>query len=166
MHAWESCQSRAGSQGDWPAPGRQPAAPYGRKPTGRGAAARRLSPHPQAASPVRNAPRPQNWPGRRRDAGQAHAAQDYNPADRPRCRAAVRAGIGGGFAARSYQVRRAWYGAAAPASRLLRTAHPRGGLRPVLTPEPLRPPPGSMRGQASWPARKARNAHNPAGHCE
>ena len=47
--------------------------------------------------------------------------------------------MGGGFAARSCRVRRAWYGAAAPASRLLRTARSRGGLRPVLTPEPLRP---------------------------
>jgi hypothetical protein len=51
-----TARSRAGRRGDWPAPGRQPAAPYGRKPTGRGAAAGRLSPLPQAGSPVRNAP--------------------------------------------------------------------------------------------------------------
>jgi hypothetical protein len=37
-------------------PGRQPAAPYGRKPTGRGAAAGRHRPHPQAAGTRSNAP--------------------------------------------------------------------------------------------------------------
>jgi hypothetical protein len=50
------CQKPGGMAGDSPARGRQPAAPYGRKPTGRGAAAGRLSPLPQAGSPVRNAP--------------------------------------------------------------------------------------------------------------
>jgi len=42
-------QSREGLQVDAPTRGRQPAAPYGRKPTGRGAASGRQPPHPQAA---------------------------------------------------------------------------------------------------------------------
>jgi hypothetical protein len=48
-------QARAGA-GDAPTPGRHPAAPYGRKPTGRGAASGRLPPHPQAAGTRSNAP--------------------------------------------------------------------------------------------------------------
>jgi hypothetical protein len=50
-----AARSPPGSQGDSPTPGRQPAAPYGREPTGRGAAAGRMPPLPQAGSPLRNA---------------------------------------------------------------------------------------------------------------
>jgi hypothetical protein len=49
-------QSRTGRQGDAPTPGRQHAAPYGQKPTGRGAAAGWLSPPPQASGALSNAP--------------------------------------------------------------------------------------------------------------
>jgi hypothetical protein len=44
-----------GQQGSRPPPGRQPAAPYGRKPTGRGAASRRQPPRPQVAGIRSNA---------------------------------------------------------------------------------------------------------------
>ena len=133
-----ACQKPGGMAGDSPAPGRQPAAPYGRKPTGRGTAAGRLSPHPQAASPFRNAPTmtaPAELTGLtclRRACSRHERSQ---PGDRPG-RAAVRARIEGGFAACSYRVRRAWYGAAPPASSLLQNRSQRSG---GLTPEPLRP---------------------------
>ena len=52
----ESRADQGGQQGDAPTPARQPAAPYGREPTGRGAAAGRLPPHPQAAGTRSNAP--------------------------------------------------------------------------------------------------------------
>jgi len=95
-------------------------------------------------------------------AGHALAARDHSSADRPSRPAAVRARIGGGFAARSYRVRRASCGAAPPASRLLRTARPRGGLRPVLTPEPLYGPSGqNVRAGQGLPGRRA--THTAAG---
>jgi hypothetical protein len=49
-------QSRAGEQGDAPTPGRQHAAPYGRKPTGRGAAAGRLPRTRMQPVPLQRAP--------------------------------------------------------------------------------------------------------------
>jgi hypothetical protein len=49
--------ARAGSRGDAPTPGRQPAAPYGREPTGRGAATGRLPRSRRQAVPRSNAPR-------------------------------------------------------------------------------------------------------------
>jgi len=48
--------SLRGVAGDAPTPGRQPAAPYGRKPTGRGAAAGWLPPLPAGGQSLRNAP--------------------------------------------------------------------------------------------------------------
>ena len=83
--------------------------------------------------------------------GDGGSQRDHSSADRPSRPAAVRARIDGGFAARSYQVRRASCGAAPPASGLLRTAHPRGGLRPVLTPEPLRPLRAERAGRSTAP---------------
>jgi hypothetical protein len=55
---WREGESpRAGRvAGGLATPGRQPAAPYGRKPTGRGAAAGPLPPLPQADSHLSNAP--------------------------------------------------------------------------------------------------------------
>ncbi len=53
-------QARAGSRhGDAPNPGRQPAAPYGRRPTGRGAASGR---HPRTRGQPVPAPTRHRWP--------------------------------------------------------------------------------------------------------
>jgi hypothetical protein len=127
-------QKPGGVAGELAAPGRQPAAPYGRKPTGRGAAAGRLSPLPQAGSPVRNAPTmtaPAKLAGPSASRRACSRRARHSPADRSSSRATVRARIGGGFAARSYRVRRAWYGQDARAGQM---ACPEGAQRT--------PPPG------------------------
>jgi len=93
---------------------------YGRKPTGRGAAAGRLSPPPQAGSPVRNAPTmtaPAELAGLPISRRACSRRGSHSPADRPSRRAAVSARIGGGFAACTYRVRRALSGSAPPESR-------------------------------------------------
>ena len=69
---------------------------------------------------------------------------------------------GGGFAAAHLQARRAGYGAAPPAPRLLRIACG-DGLRPALTPETTAAPGARKSGQAqACPPRCARRA-NPGG---
>ncbi len=84
--------------------------------------------------------------------GRASSRRARSQLGRP---AAVRVRIGGGFAARSYRVRRASYGTAPPTSRLLRPAQarrPSAGLDPGASTVP----PGRMRGQArGLPGRRA-----------
>jgi hypothetical protein len=74
---------------------------------------------------------------------------------------------GGGFAAAHLLARRAGYGAAPPAPRLLRIACG-DGLRPALTPETTAAPGARKSGQAQACPRAARGAQAPAvaGHRE
>ena len=67
---------------------------------------------------------------------------------------------GGGFAAAHFLARRACYGAAPPAPRLLRIACG-DGLRPVLTPETTAAPGARKSGQAQACPRAARGAQTP-----
>ena len=68
---------------------------------------------------------------------------------------------GGGFAAAHLRARRAGYGAAPPAPRLLRIACG-DGLRPALTPETTAAPGARKSGQAQACPRAARGAQDPA----
>jgi hypothetical protein len=68
---------------------------------------------------------------------------------------------GGGFAAAHLLARRAGYGAAPPAPRLLRIACG-DGLRPTLTPETTAAPGARKSGQAQACPRAARGAQTPA----
>jgi len=68
---------------------------------------------------------------------------------------------GGGFAAAHPLARRAGYGAAPPAPRLLRIACG-DGLRPALTPETTATPGARKSGQAQACPRAARGAQTPA----
>ncbi len=157
-----TARSRAGWQGTRLLRGGSLPRPYGREPSGRGAAAGRLSPLPQAGSPVRNAPTmttPAELAGPSASRRACSRRARHSLADGPSSRATVRARIGGGFAARSYP--------GAPRmvrgrpSGLKTASHRAFARRPSAGPDPgaSAAPPGRMRGQARWPARKARNAH-------
>jgi hypothetical protein len=67
---------------------------------------------------------------------------------------------GGGFAAAHLLARRAGYGAAPPAPRLLRIAYG-DGLRPALTPETTAAPGARKSGQAQACPRAARGRADP-----